>query len=617
MIDFLNSSEASGMGRSVTSRRGAAKGARFELGKNAFVIDDDGKPIAPGSGKVGRVAVRGIVPLGYYKDPEKTAATFPVIDGVRCAVPGDYATVEADGSITLLGRGSVSINTGGEKVFPEEVEEAIKTCPGVQDAVVVGVPDARLGQVVAAVVAGTAPDADAIKAHVREQARRLQGAAPRDGRRVGRAGGDRQGGLQGRARAHARVAGNERIGRMASPDDSLAASHRRQARRDRARHAQSAGQAQRVLAGDAGAPVRCLGRHRRRSAHPRRAADGRGHQAFSSGGDLGSVIPLMMRTRKPVGEWEERFAADRKQLGAAILRNATFFKPVVVAINGHAHAGGAEFLLSTDIRIMSSEATIALTEVRRGLIAGGGSLARLARQVPWAHAMELVLVGEPITAQQALAIGLVNRVVPPQDVLPTAEEFARKISLGAPVALLKSKEAIVRGSGRPLEDAFAIESQCTKENAATDDAKEGPRAFMEKRHAGVHGTSSQDMSLLLRHPRRGDGPVGGGPVRRRHPRRLGRGGRQARDADRRSHAHALQRAVGLEGVALPAVRLPQPRQAQRRARRQPARGARARATDRGDGRRVPHQHAPAVPAPRGPRSRSSSWPRIRTSSTAS
>jgi enoyl-CoA hydratase len=204
-------------------------------------------------------------------------------------------------------------------------------------------------------------------------------------------------------------------------------------------------------------------------------------QAFSSGGDLGTVIPLMMRTRKPQGEWEERFAADRKQLGAAILRNATFYKPIVAAINGHAHAGGGEFLLSTDIRIMSSDATIALTEVRRGLIAGGGSLTRLARQVPWAHAMELVLVGEPITAQHALSIGLVNRVVPPDQVLPVAQDFARRISLGAPIALLKSKEAIVRGSGRPLEDAFAIESQCTKENAATDDAKEGPRAFMEKR----------------------------------------------------------------------------------------------------------------------------------------
>src|SRR4030095_5765409 len=169
MIDFLNRSEASGMGRSVTRKRGGAKGARSELGKNALVIDDGGKPIAPGSGKVGRVAVRGIVPMGYYKDPEKTAATFPVIEGVRYAVPGDFATVEADGTITLLGRGSVSINTGGEKVFPEEVEEAIKTCPGVQDAVVVGVQDQRLGQAVAAVVAGTSPDVDAIKAHVRER----------------------------------------------------------------------------------------------------------------------------------------------------------------------------------------------------------------------------------------------------------------------------------------------------------------------------------------------------------------------------------------------------------------------------------------------------------------
>jgi acyl-CoA synthetase (AMP-forming)/AMP-acid ligase II len=169
MIDFLNSSEASGMGRSITSRRSAATGAKFELGRNAFVIDDDGHPIAPGSGKIGRVAVRGIVPIGYYKDPAKSAATFPVIDGIRCAVPGDYATVEADGTITLLGRGSVSINTGGEKVFPEEVEESIKTCPGVEDSVVVGVPDQRLGQVVAAVVAGKGVSEDAVKAHVRRQ----------------------------------------------------------------------------------------------------------------------------------------------------------------------------------------------------------------------------------------------------------------------------------------------------------------------------------------------------------------------------------------------------------------------------------------------------------------
>jgi len=156
MIDFLNSSEASGMGRSITSNRSANEGARFQLGKSAFVIDDARRAVQPGSGEVGRVAVRGVVPVDYSRDPEKTAATFPIVDGVRCAIPGDYATVEADGTIRLLGRGSVSINTGGEKVFPEEMEKAIKTNPAVRDAVVVGMPDLRFGQVVAAAAEATA-----------------------------------------------------------------------------------------------------------------------------------------------------------------------------------------------------------------------------------------------------------------------------------------------------------------------------------------------------------------------------------------------------------------------------------------------------------------------------
>lgn len=218
---------------------------------------------------------------------------------------------------------------------------------------------------------------------------------------------------------------------------------------------------------------------------------GAGDQAFSAGGDMGSLIPLMMRTRAPEGEWEERFAADRKQLGAALLRNASFFKPVIAAINGHAHAGGAEFVLSMDLRVMSSAATIAVTEVRRGLIASGGSLARMARQVSWAHAMELALLGEPVTAPQALAMGLVNRVVAPDEVMSTALDLARRVSLGAPVALEKTKEVMVRSNGRPLDEAFAIETQCAKENAAMDDAREGPRAFMEKRPPVFRGRASK------------------------------------------------------------------------------------------------------------------------------
>jgi fatty-acyl-CoA synthase len=134
------------------------------------VITDDGRTVAPGSGEIGRVGVSGLLPVGYYKDEVKTAATFQVIDGVRYSLPGDWAMVEADGTVTLLGRGSVCINTGGEKVFPEEVEEVLKTAPGVIDAVCVGVPDDRFGEAICAVVeprAGTTIDDAAVIAHVK------------------------------------------------------------------------------------------------------------------------------------------------------------------------------------------------------------------------------------------------------------------------------------------------------------------------------------------------------------------------------------------------------------------------------------------------------------------
>jgi acyl-CoA synthetase (AMP-forming)/AMP-acid ligase II len=152
LIDFLNSSEASGMGRSIASRDRSPDSARFRLGERAIVLDEELRPVAPGSGVVGRIAVRGRIPLGYYKDPERTRQVFPVIDGERISLPGDFATVEADGSIRLLGRGSVSINTGGEKVFPDEVEAALRAVPGIRDALVVGIPDARLGERVAALI---------------------------------------------------------------------------------------------------------------------------------------------------------------------------------------------------------------------------------------------------------------------------------------------------------------------------------------------------------------------------------------------------------------------------------------------------------------------------------
>jgi acyl-CoA synthetase (AMP-forming)/AMP-acid ligase II len=152
LVDSFGSSEGVGFGTSVSSAAQAERTGKFRLGDNAILVDDDLKPIEPAPGKVGKVAVKGHIPLGYYKDEEKTRRTFPVIDGVRYSVPGDYAEILEDGSIRLLGRGSVCINTGGEKVYPEEVEEVLKLHEAVHDAAAVGVPDERFGEVVAAVV---------------------------------------------------------------------------------------------------------------------------------------------------------------------------------------------------------------------------------------------------------------------------------------------------------------------------------------------------------------------------------------------------------------------------------------------------------------------------------
>jgi acyl-CoA synthetase (AMP-forming)/AMP-acid ligase II len=172
VFDGLGSSESGSLATSVTSAESGDATARFRLGPNTRVIDEEGVDVLPGSGQEGRLAVGGHLPLGYYRDPGKTAATFVELDDRRYVVAGDRATVDTDGTITLLGRGSGCINTGGEKVYPEEVEEVLKTAEGVRDAAVVGIPDDRFGEAVAAVVqreAGSVLDTDALIRHVRER----------------------------------------------------------------------------------------------------------------------------------------------------------------------------------------------------------------------------------------------------------------------------------------------------------------------------------------------------------------------------------------------------------------------------------------------------------------
>jgi 3-oxocholest-4-en-26-oate---CoA ligase len=171
ITEAIGSTETGFTGLSVvTAGAGQHGGPTVRPGPDVLVLDEHDRPVKPG--EVGRLARGGHVPLGYYKDPARTAKLLVEVDGKRYAVPGDWARAEPDGSVTLLGRGNTCVNTGGEKVFPEEVEGVLKSCPDVFDALVIGVPDERLGQSVAALVQpreGAVPDLAAMEAHLRRQ----------------------------------------------------------------------------------------------------------------------------------------------------------------------------------------------------------------------------------------------------------------------------------------------------------------------------------------------------------------------------------------------------------------------------------------------------------------
>ena len=171
LLDAMGSSEGS-MGTSISMKGLPPKTAKFAVAPTTKVFTDDDREVVPGSGEIGKVAAGGAVPLGYYKDPEKSSKTFRTINGVRYSFPGDMATVEADGSLTLLGRGSQVINSGGEKIFPEEVEEAVKRVEGVLDCLVVGIDEEKFGQAVTAVASlspGAKVEEAAIIANVKTQ----------------------------------------------------------------------------------------------------------------------------------------------------------------------------------------------------------------------------------------------------------------------------------------------------------------------------------------------------------------------------------------------------------------------------------------------------------------
>ncbi|MFZ5683372.1 MAG: enoyl-CoA hydratase-related protein [Pseudomonadota bacterium] len=214
---------------------------------------------------------------------------------------------------------------------------------------------------------------------------------------------------------------------------------------------------------------------------------GAGEKAFCSGADLGRLIPLMSRARPPEDEWDRRLLADSEVFGRGLLRTFDVVKPVIAAINGHAIAGGMELVQGTDLRIASTAAKFGVQEVKWAIFPGGGSTVRLPRQIPYARAMELLLTGDLITADEALELGFLNRVVPQAEVLRAALDLAERIAANGPIAVQAIRRSARECLGRPEAEAMKIESEMAAPVFRTEDAREGPLAFIQKRKPVFHG----------------------------------------------------------------------------------------------------------------------------------
>lgn len=205
------------------------------------------------------------------------------------------------------------------------------------------------------------------------------------------------------------------------------------------------------------------------------------NDVFCAGGDLefmGRIASEMAAT----GRSDTLDAMSNYGRGTFTLKGFELFKPVIAAVNGYCMAGGMELLGGTDIRIASSDAVFQITEPKRGMIAGGGTTARLPRQLAWPAAMELLLVADRISADRAMRLGLVNDVVAPEALLNSAMDWARRIAANAPLSMQLTKKAALLGlAADNLDEAYRIEDACAEASFNTDDAVEGARAFFEKR----------------------------------------------------------------------------------------------------------------------------------------
>lgn len=208
---------------------------------------------------------------------------------------------------------------------------------------------------------------------------------------------------------------------------------------------------------------------------------------FCSGFDLGTTIPLITGAREPQNDFERAVLADRGLAGRATLRDLDLGKPTIAAVNGHAIAGGMELMLACDLRVVARGVRLGLSEVALGLIPAMGGTARLARHLPRAIAMELLLTAQPMSSDALAQSGLINRLVAAEDVLGAAFELASRIAANAPLAA-RAARSVIRVAGDLSEaDALALEAARSAELVMTEDAREGPRAFMAKRPAVFTG----------------------------------------------------------------------------------------------------------------------------------
>jgi len=205
--------------------------------------------------------------------------------------------------------------------------------------------------------------------------------------------------------------------------------------------------------------------------------------SFCVGADLKTYIPQVTALQKEIaaGKVKEIDGCRLTDGTYAVLRNVKIYKPIIAAVNGFCVAGGMEMLGGVDIRIACPEASFAVMEPKRGLFAGGGTTVRLPRQIPFPQAMEFLLCADRIPAQRALEMGLLNQLVPKDDLLDAAHAMARRITANAPLAVQATKESVLRGLALPLEEAYALEQELSSKIFQSEDAKEGPKAFAEKR----------------------------------------------------------------------------------------------------------------------------------------